>query len=101
MCNRDCPDACSIVATVEAGRVVRLQGDKDHPITQGFLCRRTNQYLELQYSPQRLTSPLLRKDGELVPVSWDEALDYIAERLLAIRAESGPAAIFHYRSAGA
>jgi anaerobic selenocysteine-containing dehydrogenase len=101
MCNRDCPDVCSIVATVEDGKVIRLQGDKTHPITQGFLCRRTNEYLDLQYSPQRLTSPLLRKDGELVPVSWDEALDFIAERLLAIRAESGPAAIFHFRSAGA
>lgn len=101
LCNRDCPDVCSIVATVEDGQVIRLQGDKSHPITQGFLCRRTSQYLELQYSPQRLTSPLLRKNGELVPVTWDEALDFIAERLLAIRAESGPAAIFHYKSAGA
>jgi anaerobic selenocysteine-containing dehydrogenase len=101
MCNRDCPDVCSIVATVEDGKVIRLQGDKAHPVTQGFLCRRTNEYPELMYSPQRLTSPLLRKNGELVPVSWDEALDFVAERLLAIRAESGPAAIFHFRSAGA
>ena len=101
LCNRDCPDTCGIVATVEDGRVIKLQGDKRHPITQGFLCRRTSQYLELQYSPARLTSPLLRKHGELVPVSWDEALDFVAERLLAIRRESGPAAILHYRSAGA
>ncbi|HEV7557269.1 MAG TPA: molybdopterin-dependent oxidoreductase [Kofleriaceae bacterium] len=101
MCNRDCPDACSIVATVENGRVTKLQGDKDHPITQGFLCKRTSQYLELQYSPSRLMTPLIRRGGALVPTSWDEALDFIAERLLAIKRESGPAAIFHYRSAGA
>ncbi len=100
MCNRDCPDACSIVATVEDGRITKLQGDKDHPVTQGFLCRRTSQYLDRHYSPERLTSPLLRKDGVLVPVTWDEALDFIAEKLVAIREESGPAAIFHYRSAG-
>jgi anaerobic selenocysteine-containing dehydrogenase len=101
LCNRDCPDVCAIVATVEDGRITKLQGDKRHPITQGFLCRRTSQFLKLQYAPDRLTSPLMRKNGELVPVTWDEALDFIAAKLLAIRAESGPAAIFHYRSAGA
>ncbi|NUO47498.1 MAG: molybdopterin-dependent oxidoreductase [Polyangiaceae bacterium] len=100
VCNRDCPDACGIVATVEAGRVTKIAGDPDHPVTQGFLCWRTNHYLETQYAPERLTTPLLRKSGSLVPVSWDEALDFIAERLLAIRAESGPAAIFHYASGG-
>lgn len=100
LCNRDCPDVCAIVATVEDGRVVKLQGDKQHPITQGFLCKRTNQFLELQYSPRRLTSPLIRKNGALVPTTWDEALDFVAERLLAIKRESGPAAIFHCRSAG-
>ena len=100
MCNRDCPDACSIVATVEDGRVTTLQGDKDHPITQGFLCKRTSQYLDRHYSPERLTTPLVRRDGVLVPATWDEALDLVAAKLVAIRAESGPAAILHYRSAG-
>ncbi len=99
-CNRDCPDACGIVATVEDGLVTRIRGDADHPVTRGFLCWRTNHYLATQYSPERLTTPLLRKDGELLPVSWDEALDFVAERLLAIRRESGPASIFHYRSGG-
>ncbi|HTN90769.1 MAG TPA: molybdopterin-dependent oxidoreductase [Sorangium sp.] len=100
VCNRDCPDACSIVATVEDGRVVRLGGDPAHPITRGFLCHRTSRFLETQYSPERLTAPLLRKGGELTPVSWEEALDTAAEQLLRIRSESGPAAIFHYRSGG-
>jgi anaerobic selenocysteine-containing dehydrogenase len=96
VCNRDCPDACSVVAHVEDGRVVQLGGDPDHPVTQGFLCWRTNNFLPLQYSPERLTTPLLR--GK--PVSWDEALDFAGGELLRIRAESGPAAIFHYRSGG-
>jgi anaerobic selenocysteine-containing dehydrogenase len=105
-CNRDCPDACRIVAHVDvhaddgAGRVVRLEGDRQHPVTQGFLCYRTNHFLPLQYGPQRLRTPLLRKNGVQVPVSWDEALDFLAARLVAIRSESGPAAIFHYRSGG-
>ena len=101
ICNRDCPDACSIIATVEDGRVVRLAGDPDHPVTRGFLCWRTNHFLPIQSSPERLTTPLLRgADGRHRPVSWDAALGLAAERLGAIRRESGPAAIFHYRSGG-
>lgn len=100
LCNRDCPDTCGLVATVHEGRVVKLEGDRDHPITRGFLCYRTNQFLRTQYSPERLTTPLLREGGELRAASWDEALDVIAESLLRIRRESGPAAIFHYASGG-
>jgi anaerobic selenocysteine-containing dehydrogenase len=101
LCNRDCPDVCGIVATVEDGLVTKIQGDKEHPITQGFLCPRTSRFLDTQYSRERLTTPLVRRAGRLEPAGWDEALDLIAERLTAIRRESGPAAIFHYRSAGA
>jgi anaerobic selenocysteine-containing dehydrogenase len=100
-CNRDCPDACGIVATVRDGRVVKLTGDPEHPVTRGFLCWRTNHFLNLQYGPQRLTTPLRRgPDGVQRAVSWDEALDVIADRLLTFRRESGPASIFHYRSGG-
>jgi anaerobic selenocysteine-containing dehydrogenase len=99
-CNRDCPDACSILATVEDGRVTRLGGDPQHPVTQGSLCYRTSRFLETQYSPERLTQPLLRRHGVLVPVSFEEAIDFVAKELLRIRQESGPAAIFHYRSGG-
>ena len=99
-CNRDCPDACGIVATVEDGRVVKLQGDPDHPVTRGFLCYRTSRFLERQYHPDRLTTPLVRRGGELRPASWDAALDLVAEKMLRIHSESGPAAILHYRSGG-
>jgi anaerobic selenocysteine-containing dehydrogenase len=99
-CNRDCPDACGIVATVEHGRVVKIQGDPDHPVTRGFLCYRTSRFLERQYHPERLTTPLVRRGGALRPASWDDALDLVAEKMLRIHSESGPAAILHYRSGG-
>lgn len=100
VCNRDCPDACGLIAHVEDGELVRLAGDPDHPVTKGFLCYRTSHFPEVQNAPDRLTTPLLRKGGVLTPISWDEALDFCASQLLAIRAESGPAAILHYRSGG-
>ncbi len=100
LCNRDCPDACGIVATVADGRVTQLRGDPAHPVTRGFLCYRTNQFLGRQYDPARVVTPLLRRGGELTPAGWDEALDFVAEKLLAIRDRWGPEAIFHYRSGG-
>lgn len=99
-CNRDCPDACSILAHVEGGKVVRLQGDPEHPVTRGFLCYRTDQFLARQYSPERVTTPLVRRDGVLRPATWDEAIGLCADTLTRIRDESGPEAIFHYRSGG-
>lgn len=100
-CNRDCPDACGLLVTVEGGRVVRVEGSRDHPVTRGFLCRRTSRFHERHHSRDRLTRPLIRRgDGELAPASWDEAFDRITAKLLAVREESGPAAILHYRSGG-
>lgn len=100
VCNRDCPDACGLIATVEDGRLTRLGGDPAHPVTRGFLCSRTSQFPARQNSPDRLTTPLLRDGSGFRSVSWEEALSFAAERLLAIRADSGPAAILHYRSGG-
>lgn len=88
------------MATVEAGRITALRGDPDHPVTRGALCYRTNHFLSTQYSPDRLLQPLLRKSGELAPVSWDEALDFIAEGLERTKREWGAASIVHYRSGG-
>ena len=89
-----------MLATVEDGKVVRLQGDPDHPVTRGFLCYRTSRFPELQNDPDRLTTPLLRRGDGFEPVGWDQALDQVAETLLRIREASGPAAILNYRSGG-
>ncbi|HEX6812231.1 MAG TPA: molybdopterin-dependent oxidoreductase [Planctomycetota bacterium] len=99
-CNRDCPDACGMLASVENGVVTSLRGDPDHPVTRGFLCFRTSRFPELQASELRVAQPLVRRQGKLEPATWSEALDLIAKKLLQVRAESGPAAIFHYRSGG-
>lgn len=80
---------------------MRLQGDPEHPVTRGFLCHRTSRFIERQYDRQRLTSPLRREGTEFRPLSWQQALDEIAEKMLAIRAESGPAAVLHFRGGGA
>jgi anaerobic selenocysteine-containing dehydrogenase len=99
-CTRDCPDACQILATVEDGKVTRLRGDPKHPVTRGFLCYRTDHFLERQYSSERLTQPLVRRGSTLEPASWDEALDRVAAALREAKDRHGPESILHYQSGG-
>ena len=99
-CNRDCPDACGLIATIQDGRVTRLQGDPDHAVTQGFLCHRTSRFLDRQYAVDRLTQPLLRQGAGFHEIDWDEALDLVARQIVRFRQESGPASILHYRCGG-
>lgn len=100
VCAHDCPDMCSLLAHVEQGRVVRIEGDPDQPFTAGFACGKVNRDMELVHSPERLTTPLRRSgpkgSGQFEPVTWDAALDEISARWRAIIAESGPLAILGY-----
>jgi anaerobic selenocysteine-containing dehydrogenase len=94
-----------MLVTVESGRAVRVAGDPDHPFTRGFLCTKVNRYVERTYHRDRLRHPMRRigpkGSGRFERISWDEALDEIADRLNAIRASSdGPQAILPYSYAG-
>jgi anaerobic selenocysteine-containing dehydrogenase len=104
VCALDCPDCCSVLVSVEDGRGVKLRGNPEHPVTRGFLCGKVAQYLEREYSPQRLLYPMRRMgakgEGHFERVSWDDALDAIAERLRRVSAEFGPEAILPYSYAG-
>ncbi len=103
-CPLDCPDACAVLVNVENGRATRLRGNPDHPVTRGFLCGKVAKYLDRQYSPDRLLYPQRRigkkGDGRFERISWDQALDTIAERLTAITREFGSEAILPYSYAG-
>src|SRR5215211_5677871 len=87
-CPHDCPDACAMLVTVENGRAVRVAGDPDHPVTQGFLCAKVNRYVERTYHRDRVLYPMRRVGpkgrGEFERITWDDALDEIATRLSAI-----------------
>ena len=114
VCSHDCPDSCGVLVTVNSeGRAVKVQGDPAHPVTQGFLCGKVAKYLDRVYSPSRVLYPMRRKDtaakGPLRPgketaaferISWERAIDAIAQRLAAISRKYGPEAILPYSYAG-
>lgn len=100
VCAHDCPDMCSILAHVEDGRLVRVEGDPEHPFTAGFVCGKVRREPELVHSPERLRTPLRRTGpkgaGAFAPVSWEAALDELVARWQAILQEDGPLAILGY-----
>ena len=104
VCAHDCPDLCSLLAHVEEGRITRIQGDPNHPITAGFACAKVNRDMELVHSPERLATPLRRTgpkgEGKFAAISWDEVLDEITTRWKQIIAESGPSALLGYAYSG-
>ena len=69
---RMCDHGCGIDVRVEDGRPVSVKGRKDHPFNRGWLCVKGRAALDFFYSPQRLRTPLIRKDGTAREVSWDE-----------------------------
>jgi molybdopterin guanine dinucleotide-containing S/N-oxide reductase-like protein len=102
-CPHDCPDTCAMLVTIEGGKAIKVEGAKDHPTTNGFLCTKVNRYLERTYSDQRVLYPMKRVGdkgkGEFARISWDEALDTIAEKFKEIAAEN-PQSILPYSYAG-
>ena len=102
-CPHDCPDTCSLVTTVVNGVATRVQGNAQHPMTGGVLCAKVSKYTERTYHPERVLTPLRRSgpkgSGQFEPVSWDEALADIAQRLHHI-AQRNPEAILPYSYAG-
>ncbi len=105
-CALDCPDACSVLVTVDpsTNRATRIQGDPNHAVTQGFLCAKVTRYLDRVNHPSRLLTPLRRTgakgSGEFEPISWDAALDAVASSLKHTAAEHGPEAILPYSYGG-
>ncbi len=106
-CPHDCPDACSVLVTVEDGRATRIEGNPDHPVTRGFLCGKVAKYLDRVYSADRLLYPMKRVAPKgsagaeaFRRISWDEALDEIAAKLKSTAAEFGSESILPFSYGG-
>ena len=96
VCPLDCPDTCSLTVTVEDAKIVKIRGSRANPYTAGVICTKVaGSYPEWVHGPGRLQTPLRRVgakgEGRFAPVSWDEALDLIHERVTSVIAAHGPA----------
>ena len=84
---------CGVYVVVEDDKVVKIQPDKEHPVSKGYTCKKAYGAIELQYHPDRLLHPMRRAgargEGRWEPISWDEALTEIAGKLNRFKRESG------------
>jgi len=85
-----CAQNCGLEIRVESGRMVQVRPDKENPRSQGYACRKGLNVIYHQYPADRLTEPLKRHGKDFQPISWDQAIDEIAERLQSLVGRHGP-----------
>ncbi|PJI45863.1 MAG: dehydrogenase [Rhizobium sp.] len=105
VCPHDCPSACALNVDLDAeGRIGRVRGSPDNSYTAGVICAKVARYAERLYQPGRLLTPKRRKgakgEGAWQEVSWDDALDEIAEAFVKAEAAHGSEAVWPYFYAG-
>lgn len=104
VCPLDCPDTCALKITFDGPRMVKLEGDLQHPNTQGFACVKMAKYPLRQEHDDRLTHPLKRVgakgEGNFVRITWEEALETIVDKLQSNIAQHGAQSVLPYSYAG-
>ncbi|WP_280146132.1 molybdopterin oxidoreductase family protein [Bacillus amyloliquefaciens] len=100
VCSLDCPDQCGLLVTKKDGKIVKIQGDPDHPVTSGNICNKVRHMAERIYDEKRLTAPLKRIGekgvAKFAPISWEEAINTISARWKELIAEEGAESILPY-----
>ena len=96
-CPHDCPDTCAMVFHVQDKKLIKVQGNPDHPMTRGGLCVKLNDYEKRHYHPDRLLYPMKRVgpkgEKQFERITWDEAFDTIVSKWTQIINEHGAEAI--------
>ena len=105
VCPHDCPSVCALdVEVIGGNRISRIHGARDQTYTSGVVCAKVARYHERIHHPNRLTQPLRRVgpkgSGQFEPISWDEALDRVADNFLSVERELGPEGVWPYFYAG-
>ena len=91
-----CEATCGLVLTIDDGRLAGARGDRDDVFSHGFICPKGASFAELDNDPDRLTRPLIRRDGVLTAATWDEAFAAVADGLGAVVREYGGTSVGVY-----
>ncbi|WP_127537298.1 molybdopterin-containing oxidoreductase family protein [Paenibacillus illinoisensis] len=100
VCPLDCPDTCGLLLHKENGKIVKVAGNPDHPITKGAICNKVRNMAERIYHPERLQYPMRRVgakgEGKFERISWDEAIHEITGKFKSISTKYGSESILPY-----
>ena len=90
---RNCHGGCGVIAYVKDGKVIKVEGDSDSPISRGTMCSKGLAITQLAYHPDRVLYPMKKSDKGWGRISWDEALDTISEKFNEVIKEHGAESI--------
>ncbi|MFH0788155.1 MAG: molybdopterin-dependent oxidoreductase [Pseudomonadota bacterium] len=90
---RNCHGGCGVIATILDGKVVKVEGDPESPISYGTLCSKGLAVTQMAYHPDRILHPMKKVNGKWERISWDEALDTVTNKFKEVIAAHGPEAI--------
>lgn len=99
-CTLDCFDCCKFNVYVEDNNIIKIEGDKEHPYTKGFVCKKGLAHLDRLNHKDRIYSPMIKRDNKWMEISFDEALDIMAEKLKIYKADFGSKSIMYYEQYG-
>ncbi len=97
---RVCTTQCGIVIETVGDEIVKIRGDREHPLTKGYTCPKGRAVGRAHHHPDAITRPMMKQDGMMAPVSWDTCLDDLAAKLRSVIDEHGPNAIGVYFGSG-
>ena len=97
VCPLDCPDACSLSVTLRGGQIAKIDGSTLNDVTRGYICAKVRRFGRRIYGDDRLQYPAVRRGpkgkGEFRRTSWEDALDFVVEKLSEVRARHGAESI--------
>ena len=91
-----CEATCGLVLSIDDGRISGARGDRDDVFSHGFICPKGASFAELDNDPDRLTQPMVRRDGELLETTWEDAFAAVAEGLGRVIADTGGSSVGVY-----
>ncbi len=104
VCSLDCPDTCGLLVHKKEGKIIKIEGNPSHPVTQGAICNKVRNMPERLYDPTRLQYPMKRVgpkgSGQFERISWQEAIETISEKWKSLIQEHGAESILPYSFAG-
>ena len=99
-CTLDCFDCCKFNVYVKDNSIVKIEGDKNHPYTKGFICKKGLAHLDRLNHKDRIYNPMIKKDNKWIEISFDEALNIMAEKLKEYKEKFGSKSIMYYEQYG-
>ncbi|MGO0904532.1 molybdopterin-dependent oxidoreductase [Clostridioides difficile] len=99
-CTLDCHDCCKFNVYTKGNNVIKIEGDRNHPYTKGFICKKGLAHLDRLKHKDRIETPMLKVDGTWKKISFDEALELMADKLLYYKEHYTSKSVMHYDQYG-